>query len=499
MKKYIFIALAAIAALSSCSKESPVSNEENGKEARVFTATMEDGITTKVTFDGTNKCALWEVNDEISIDGHTYKATSAGASSTFTGSGATETTHHAYFPASIYNGGTPALPAEQTYAEGKFNMPMYAESSSLDLSFKNLCAVLAITVNKSNLVSTTTTSLKSIKVSSDKRMNGAFSATSAGVLSFTSQADPADAEKSVTLKIDGGVDISTDKTFYIAIPAQEYSYLKIYLSADGSTYKEAMITQKAAGLGTIARSTMFNITYKTNAVQLYADGPYWATMNLGATTVAGSASTCYGDYFAWGANKLAYSSLSSGTFTFVASRPTGYGGNGWEQIDGFAEVNAPYYFYGGAVYAKYNTSDSKTVLVSKDDAATALLGSSWRMPTKEDFQALYDACLNGSYDTTTNPSGASASVGKGVYWCTSYDGAAGCLFCDGTNKLFFPAAGYGDGTDLHAAGDNGCYWSSSLDTDYTDFAYNLTFFSDNVIPQDSNHRYYGVSVRPVLD
>ena len=121
------------------------------------------------------------------------------------------------------------------------------------------------------------------------------------------------------------------------------------------------------------------------------------------------------------------------------------------------------------------------------------------MPTSAEFKALYDACLNGSYDKTTNPSGASASVGKGVYWCTSYDGVAGCLFCDGTNKLFFPAAGYGDGTDLYVAGDNGCYRSSSHDTDYTDFAYNLTFFSDNVIPQDSNHRYYGVSVRPVLD
>ena len=481
MKKYIFIALAAIAALSSCSKESPVSNEENGKEARVFTATMEDGITTKVTFDGTNKCALWEIGDAISIDGNTYTAQQAGASSTFTGSGATETTHHAYFPADLYNGGTPALPAEQTYAEGKFNMPMYAESSSLDLSFKNLCAVLAITVNKSNLVSTTTTSLKSIKVSSDKRMNGAFSATSAGVLSFTSQADPADAEKSVTLTMTDAVDISTDKTFYIAIPAQEYSYLKIYLSADGSTYKEAMITQKAAGLGTIARSTMFNITYKTNAVQLYADGPYWSTMNLGATTVAGSGETCYGDYYAWGETEPYYSAKTWNSTdkkwnfdTWKTNKTDGYA---WESYCGqssFAEWNPKPY------------DDTSKNLTGTYDAATVNWGAAWKMPTGG-----YSGQFKALTDNTSND------------WTEDYNGVAGYKFSGQSDysgiELFFPAAGRGDGTDLSDAGGRGRYWSSSLDTDGPSSAYALYFFSGDVLPQDYDGRYYGYSVRPVSD
>ena len=477
MKKYIFIALAAIAALSSCSKESPVSNEENGKEAQVFTAAMEDGITTKVTFDGTNKCALWEVNDEISIDGHTYQATSAGASSTFTGSGATESTHHAYFPADIYNGGTPTLPAELTYAEGKFNMPMYAESSSLDLSFKNLCAVLAITVNKSNLVSTTTTSLKSIKVSSDKRMNGAFSATAAGVLSFTSQETLTDADKSVALTMTDAVDISTDKTFYIAIPAQEYSYLKIYLSADGSTYKEAMITQKAAGLGTIARSTMFNITYKTNAVQLYADGPYWSTMNIGATTPTG-----YGWYFSWG-NTTGYVYNDTNKWVKASDNTTKLGTDG-----SFSEDN-----YNSTTVSGNGINLTENIHVGAEyDAAYANWGAAWKMPTggsSGQFQALDDNTDN-DWTDNYNSTGIKGRTFTGKTETSDYSDIT----------LFFPAAGFGSDTGLNGAGDGGgrC-WSSFLYTDDTDKAYFLGFDQDGVYPQANVFRYFGTSVRPVSD
>ena len=457
MKKYIFIALAAIAALSSCTKDNLVSQENNGREAQVFTATMEDGIATKVTFDGTNKCAFWEVGDVISIDGHNYTANQAGASSTFTGSGATESTHHAYFPADIYNGGTPTLPAELTYAEGKFNMPMYAESSTMDLSFKNLCAVLAITVDNDNLVSTSTTSLKAIKIKSDKRMHGAFSATAGGVLSFASTAIPTDDEKTVTLTMSSGVDISSSKIFYIAIPAQDYSYLKIYLSADGSTYKEAMITQKAAGLGTIARSTMFNITYKTNAVQVYANGPYWATCNIGATVP-----TDYGWYFSWG-------------------NTTGYVHNGtyWvEALGNTKKLGADGSFSDGNYNGTSGFSCSGNIPVNAtNDAAYANWGAAWRMPTQAEFDAL-TSVVGSAWDGT--------GTVKGYRFGTS------------PNQIFLPAAGCGDGTDLYTAGIYGYYWSSSLDTGSPSFAYNLSFY-DGSAYTDYYNRYSGYSVRALSE
>ena len=223
----------------------------------------------------------------------------------------------------------------------------------------------------------------------------------------------------------------------------------------------------------------------------------WRKKNIGAEK-----ETDYGDYFAWGATELAYSSLSSNTFTFVASRLASYGGGGWTQSSGFAEVNTPY--YNGSGYTKYTESDSKTVLESDDDAAYKEPGGKWRMPTSQEFKDLADACGGSSdYDVDTYKSpktcGEATTFSKGIYWCDSYDGVAGCLFCDGTNKLFFPAAGSGDGTGLSGAGDSGFYWSSSLGSDGTDAAYGLFFDSNDVYPQNDYYRYYGFPVRPVSD
>ena len=221
----------------------------------------------------------------------------------------------------------------------------------------------------------------------------------------------------------------------------------------------------------------------------------WATMNLGADKVATSYADCAGDYYQWGSvetlyNEIPWNSLSGGSLT-ITSWKTG-------KTDGFVESNNPY--YSSSAYTKYTDTDGKTVLEAMDDAvAKAYPGTNWRMPTPQDFQDLYDACLDGSYNTTTNPSGASASVGKGVYWCTSYDGVAGCLFCDGTNKLFFPAAGCGYETGLDIAGDSGLYWSSSRYTDDADYTFTLDFDSLGVDPQDGDARYGGLSVRPVSD
>ena len=227
----------------------------------------------------------------------------------------------------------------------------------------------------------------------------------------------------------------------------------------------------------------------------------WATMNLGATTVAGNLSTCAGDYYQWGSvntlyNEIPWNSLSEGFLT-ITSWKTG-------KEEGFVESNSPY--YSDSEYTKYTDTDGKTVLEAIDDAvAAAYPGTDWRMPTSQEFEDLADACGGSSgYNTSADP-GKDTSVGKGIYWCTNYDGVAGYLFCDGTNKLFFPAAGLGGylmpgyGTYLCLAGSYGFYWSSSLNTDETDDAYYLNFESVSVNPQSSSSRYYGFPVRPVSD
>jgi len=61
-----------------------------------------------------------------------------------------------------------------------------------------------------------------------------------------------------------------------------------------------------------------------------------------------------------------------------------------------------------------------------------------------------------------------------------------------------PAAGNRNGTSLNNAGSNGNYWSSSLNTDNPNNAYNVNFNSDNV-DWNNNNRYNGQSVRPVSE
>ena len=65
-------------------------------------------------------------------------------------------------------------------------------------------------------------------------------------------------------------------------------------------------------------------------------------------------------------------------------------------------------------------------------------------------------------------------------------------------SLFLPAAGYRWDGELNNAGSNGNYWSSSLNTDNPNNAWNLNFNSDNYHVGNGN-RNGGQSVRPVRE
>ena len=181
----------------------------------------------------------------------------------------------------------------------------------------------------------------------------------------------------------------------------------------------------------------------------------WATMNIGA-----SAPEEAGDYFAWGAPEVAYSSLTEGSFTFKNAAPESYTfgagddeGKNWDASAGFSWVNTP--FNGGAM--EYNDEafnncasdyEDKTLVLTKD-AAQCNWSGSWRMPTMEEFDALKEA-LHWVWDSTDN----------GMY---AYRTQADDI--DKSNALlFFPAAGKGNGLTLYTDDDGlfGEYWSSTL-------------------------------------
>ncbi|MBQ4285195.1 MAG: hypothetical protein II720_01900, partial [Bacteroidales bacterium] len=140
----------------SPAQETPTQPAENNPA--VFTASTEYTLT-KTALSGNDTDGYdvnWENGDQITIiDGAgnvgVYSTTSTTTTGTFDYESGTEATtgdYTTYYPATIYNGGTPTLPDVQEYAEGNIaGAPMYAASSTTSLEFKNLCGIIRLNVS----------------------------------------------------------------------------------------------------------------------------------------------------------------------------------------------------------------------------------------------------------------------------------------------------------------------------------------------------------------
>ena len=193
-------------------------------------------------------------------------------------------------------------------------------------------------------------------------------------------------------------------------------------------------------------------------------GLKWAKCNLGA-----SKPSDYGDYYAWGetAPKAEYN----------------WSNYKWMQAGKSDQKHITKYTYadGRTEGIWYDSSgnfigDNITTLIAADDAATANLGSPWRMPTMVEIRELIHNC---------------------TWTWTTQDGVNGYQV-DGPNgnAIFLPAAGHRNGSVLKDAGSVGLYWSSSLDTDHSGYAQYLEFDS-GACQEPDDYRLRGFSVRPV--
>lgn len=257
-------------------------------------------------------------------------------------------------------------------------------------------------------------------------------------------------------------------------------------------------------------NSQYEVVFKSSGDQGKIDGHEyieiagrkWATMNVGATTVADSPETAYGDYYTWGETDTYYSSLtetginfkSNATSTHIKGRKTAYN---------FAN------YCGTSNFTEWEDYPAPTGVLGEDyDVAQKAWGSTWHMPTIHDFQSLHEACggtgvLLDAPETITK---------GGVYWVkagTTLDGTtygvAGALFVttdDIAKRLFFPMAG---NLQYNLRSGNGTlctYWSSSVYPSDASCAQNLSISTvyHTVLSAHVNlKRFYGLSIRPVAD
>ena len=126
------------------------------------------------------------------------------------------------------------------------------------------------------------------------------------------------------------------------------------------------------------------------------------------------------------------------------------------------------------------------MLELEDDVAHVILGGKWRMPTDDEWAELLNNCTR---TWTDNYNGTGV---KGRIVTSNIEGYK-------DKSIFLPAAGIRYGTTLGGAGGAaGNYWSSSLDTEYSENAWSF-LFAINEEYMGTDWRYDGQSVRPVSE
>lgn len=356
---------------------------------------------------------------------------------------------------------TLTLPAEQHYAENTFGLganTMVSVSENNFLQYKNVGGYLVLKLY-GNGVSVSSITLKG---NNGEKLAGKATVTMPldGVPTVVFADDATD---EIALVCDSPVALRAtteeSKDFWFVIPPITFSkgFTITVTKADGAVFVKSTsknIVIERSNLTKMSSMEVVGGTPVPEAIDLgLPSGLKWASFNLGA-----SAPEEYGDYYAWGETepKEDYS---------------------WSNYNWCMGTDKSMTKYCSDLSYGYNGfTDTKAVLDSEDDAASANLGVKWRMPTRDDWIELQTYCT--------------------LEW-TSMNGIGGRKVTGPNgNSIFLPAAGTRYGNTLAGAGSKGYYLPSTLNTKYPNTV-TFLFFSSNSLYSINYYRYYGRSIRPV--
>ena len=458
------LSICALFLCLSCEKDSDIPAPSR---QMTFTA-YQESVTTRTTLgsgSGTNKTMLWSSGDKISvlyqdISGNSQNvqfALSSGVretKGTFTGTLPTDlggTSYLALYPyqsAAKYsdeNIANVSIPQIQKATAGSFDPDaavMVAKSDATDgvFAFKNVCSYAVVTP-KFDCKSIIIRSVGGETIVCQGTLTSPLSSSSSHLSSLISSPQ-------VTLV----GDIKANTSYYIALLPQTLSQgFSVAYFTDHS-----QVNRTNTDPFTFERSQYHDISNScpesAPTTLRYVDlglSVNWATMNLGAVK-----QTDMGLSFAWGETAPKYS----------------YNWENYKWGDGSEHTTITSEFV-----SKYNSSDNKSPLDSSDDAATAIWGTAWRIPTQNEMQELIKEC-NWEYESATNRYKVTSKK-------TGYT----------DNFIYIPV----DATS------GSRYWTSSVSdaTHYT-LAHSLRLTPPDDIPSDdisltTDSRYTPLLIRPV--
>ena len=274
MKRSIVIAAFAALVLTACEQKIDIIEVPQSSDPVVFTARTESTSTkTALSENGGAYDVVWREGDQITlVDGAAtpnvglYTTTSTTTEATFTfvpesGSEASTAPYKAWYPANIYNDGTPTLPETQQYVEGNIRCaPMFASSNTTELQFKNLGGIICLNLS----TSMSEISVSSISLSATQPMSGPISNV-ASLSSETPVAATLTGSAGVTLECGAGVAINgTAKPFYIAVPANTYTGLSITVTTTAGAFQT--FTLKSERTVVVGRNQIVAINLSANNI-----------------------------------------------------------------------------------------------------------------------------------------------------------------------------------------------------------------------------------------
>ncbi len=543
---FAVMSFAALTMFSSCQKDEAVVTR--------FEATIANiSGNSKTVLDGLN--LYWVPGDRIKVYDASnnigvYKSTDPDKTSPFDlvyGNVVENSTYRAIYPASAGdNAGRLVLPLDQRTTDGSLTeFPMYAESRTAEpsLEFDNLCGVICFKLQEQGV------SVSSIEVTTDKQLTGTFTISNNDGLSLTGNSG----SNSVTLTCSTPQSISSQKSFYMYVPANEFKFMRIRIYSNDGHVCTKTLNANAGTTFIVERGKITPLTLNSNNLDFSSVAGELPGLFSIAEGVQVHFSSGNMQYTTVGTHAVVGGGTPGGTWRFAPNQYDyigkdnenisetytgwidlfGWATSGWDGI-GDGKKYQPYH-WGGMSGVLYGPTGGFNIDVTGNYA-----NADW---------AVYNAISNGgnapgmwrnlSKDewmyVTTNRANASDKLGTGyvngvgglILLPDSWTQPAGCTFTPGYSEdqsswgsnhytvaqwammeaagaVFLPAAGYRAGSSVGVTdiGKGGYYWSTTATDKYN--AVNARVMAikpggqgNTADYDDWSVRSRGYSVRPV--